>query len=229
MAIDKSRTIKPSEIRRNEFIRAAKTLFFKKGYTVTSVNDIIAAVGVSKGAFYHHFESKQAVLEAMVDSMVEEFECIAAPVVNDDALSALEIWHTMLSATNKYELSEKQSMMMFAQVMQKEENALLAKKLIKQSGDAFAPFLETIINKGVQEQVFNVDYSADTARILIAMMNAFHDDFLHYLCFKEDYEDVVTLAKNKLISVQTAMERVLGAPEGSLPMTDIDQLNAWFE
>jgi AcrR family transcriptional regulator len=42
-------------------LSAAETTFAQLGYDGTSVNTICRAAGVSKGAFYHHFDSKQAV------------------------------------------------------------------------------------------------------------------------------------------------------------------------
>ncbi len=48
-----ARIVKAPDERRTEFIETAQALFYTKGYERTSVNDIIEAVGVSKGAFYY--------------------------------------------------------------------------------------------------------------------------------------------------------------------------------
>lgn len=50
-----------SEETHNRLLHAAQLLFSKKGYDATSVADICGEAGVSKGAFYHHFDSKQAL------------------------------------------------------------------------------------------------------------------------------------------------------------------------
>jgi AcrR family transcriptional regulator len=57
-----------SEETRNCLLEAANTLFSKTGYEATSVAEICQAAGVSKGAFYHHFPSKQAVFLALMES-----------------------------------------------------------------------------------------------------------------------------------------------------------------
>ncbi len=69
-----ARVVKAADERRSEFIAAAQNLFYSKGYESTSVNDLISVVGVSKGAFYHYFDSKQAVLEALVDDMQSQYQ-----------------------------------------------------------------------------------------------------------------------------------------------------------
>ena len=51
--------------RRNEILDAARTLVYTKGYEQMSIQDILDALKISKGAFYHYFDSKPALLEAL--------------------------------------------------------------------------------------------------------------------------------------------------------------------
>ncbi|GAA1317581.1 TetR/AcrR family transcriptional regulator [Leucobacter albus] len=51
-------------------IRAAVALFAERGYANTSVQDIVAAAGVTKGAMYHYFESKDDLLFGIYDSLL---------------------------------------------------------------------------------------------------------------------------------------------------------------
>jgi AcrR family transcriptional regulator len=51
---------------KESILKAAEHLFAVQGYEATSVSMICDAAGVSKGAFYHHFETKQSIfLELM--------------------------------------------------------------------------------------------------------------------------------------------------------------------
>ena len=61
--------LKKGDARRGELLAASEKLFYTKGYENTSVQDIMDAVGFSKGGFYHHFDSKLAVLEAICQSV----------------------------------------------------------------------------------------------------------------------------------------------------------------
>jgi AcrR family transcriptional regulator len=49
-------------------------LFSNRGYNKASVDDICAKAGISKGAFYHHFESKQALFLALLDSWLQTID-----------------------------------------------------------------------------------------------------------------------------------------------------------
>lgn len=56
---------------RARLLDSALRQFAVKGYDATSVGDICEVANVSKGAFYHHFESKQAVFLALLDSWLQ--------------------------------------------------------------------------------------------------------------------------------------------------------------
>jgi AcrR family transcriptional regulator len=56
-----------SEETRTRIIDSAIKLFSIRGFNAASVDDICKEAGISKGAFYHHFESKQALFLALLD------------------------------------------------------------------------------------------------------------------------------------------------------------------
>src|SRR4051794_41269773 len=55
--------------RRDEFIEAGQRLIQTRGYEQLSIEDLLAEVGASKGAFYHYFDSKQSLLEAIIERL----------------------------------------------------------------------------------------------------------------------------------------------------------------
>ncbi|MBW6418637.1 TetR/AcrR family transcriptional regulator [Celeribacter sp. PS-C1] len=52
---------------RQKIVEAADTLFYEQGVGASSFADIAGAVGLSRGNFYHHFQSKDAILEAVIE------------------------------------------------------------------------------------------------------------------------------------------------------------------
>lgn len=73
-----------AEARPDEVLDAALTLFSKKGYAPTSVAEIARAAGISKGAVYLYFPSKQAILEGLVKRAVSP---ISAQALEQAALA----------------------------------------------------------------------------------------------------------------------------------------------
>ena len=76
------------ELRRNEILDAALRLVYAKGYEQMSIQDILAELNISKGAFYHYFDSKQALLEAMIERMAKQVISFLVPIVQDEHLPA---------------------------------------------------------------------------------------------------------------------------------------------
>src|ERR1700753_2214251 len=66
------RVVKHPDVRRAEILDRAATLFEQCGYDNVSLNDLIADAGVSKGAFYHWFPSKDALITALAERSARE-------------------------------------------------------------------------------------------------------------------------------------------------------------
>lgn len=80
-----------SEETRAHILEAALRRFASVGYSAASVDDICAAAGVSKGAFYHHFPSKQALflelLNEWLDTIDSGFEAARKETVPETLLA----------------------------------------------------------------------------------------------------------------------------------------------
>ena len=77
-----------SEDSRRAILDVARAAFAEKGYAATSLEDMVAPAGLTKGALYHHFDSKAAVLEALYIAMEEELVAgvaVAMDRAGDDA------------------------------------------------------------------------------------------------------------------------------------------------
>lgn len=70
----------PAEKRRRELLNAAKRLFVRKGYRGTTTEEIARAARLTKGALYYHFKSKEDILFALVDFMLDRFRSAIQPL-----------------------------------------------------------------------------------------------------------------------------------------------------
>jgi AcrR family transcriptional regulator len=97
----RARTVNPAvhAARRAAFVDAAVRLTREKGYDRLVIADGLAAVGASKGAFQHYFDSKDALLAAVVDRTVEKATGAAASVAADRSLTSLEKLRGLLAGT----------------------------------------------------------------------------------------------------------------------------------
>ena len=59
---------------KQEILDAALDLFSVQGYEATSISQLAEAVGIRKASLYSHFENKQAILDALIQTTMEEYE-----------------------------------------------------------------------------------------------------------------------------------------------------------
>ncbi len=69
---------------RTSIIEAAMSLFAKNGYDVTSVSEICEIAGVSKGAFYHHFHTKEVIFQQAMEKWLDSIDLQMAMVRKTD-------------------------------------------------------------------------------------------------------------------------------------------------
>jgi AcrR family transcriptional regulator len=76
---------------RQQLVTVATRLFAERGYDGTSIEAILQEAGVSRGSLYHHFDSKDALFEAVLTALLEETgqQTVLAAAGAGDAASAL--------------------------------------------------------------------------------------------------------------------------------------------
>jgi hypothetical protein len=89
--------------------------------------------------------------------------------------------------------------------------------------------LAKIIAQGVEEGVFATEFVQEIAEMVVALYKTFGESLADLLLNPDKYDKPIAIAQRKHTAVQSAIERVLGAPSGSLPIIDEDTLMAWFE
>src|SRR6266496_2190143 len=87
-----ARTVNEKEyaLKRNQILDVTQRLVYTKGYEQMAIQDILDELQISKGAFYHYFDSKPALLEALIERMQQEALRLLNPIVEDPHLPALE-------------------------------------------------------------------------------------------------------------------------------------------
>src|SRR5690606_9372524 len=100
------RLIKAREVRRSEIVDCAMRLFIERGYDGTSINQIIGRAGISKGAFYHHFESKEDLIEALAARYAEESLAAAQPVLDDESLDSFSRLSAFLASLRQHKMEQ---------------------------------------------------------------------------------------------------------------------------
>ena len=214
--------------RRAEMVAAAQKFFYTKGYENTSISDILDAVGMSRGAFYHHFESKQAVLAAVIDVMAVETRSIIEPVMDDTTLTAIERYQQLAHVINEQRLAESAGMTEIWRALQSDENLRLMRYIHASAAEVFVPVLSTIIKQGIEEGVFAVEFVQETAGLMLGISQLTQTAVADLLLNPDQYDNPAVLATQKITTAQTAVDRLVGAPLGALLLIHKAAIAAYF-
>lgn len=192
------RVTKTAEERKNEILDVAEQLFVKNGYDNTSTNDIIKVIGIARGTLYHHFASKEEILDATIMRITEQMTAKAALIAKDKNIPLLErVTAVVLSMNVDSDIGQE-----VLNVIHRPQNALFHQKAQQLSIERIVPIIANLIKEGIEEGLFDTKYPDDAAEMIIVYTNE---------VFEQDGND-----PQKITAFIYHTERILGAKEGSL-------------
>jgi AcrR family transcriptional regulator len=215
-----ARHVKPDEYaaHRRAILASALRLMRDKGYERMTIQDVLTDLQMSKGALYHYFDSKQALLEGIVDDMGASASAPLASVVDDPDRSAIEKLHRYFEISTAWKSEHATEVTTAMRLWRHENNALLKQKISQQSMRTTTPMLEAIIRQGCDEGVFDTEHPTEAAIIITGMGLHLADAFIDAI--EGDGADPLDTSGSRAQSVLAAyidaFERILGAPSGSL-------------
>jgi len=91
---------------RERIINSAYELFSGKGYEQTTIEDIVQQTGCSKGGFYYHFQSKEEILEVIINNYISELEMYYGQIVSDERAAFLDRFNAVFRVISQYKLKQ---------------------------------------------------------------------------------------------------------------------------
>lgn len=214
-------------VRRNEILDAAQRLVYTKGYEQMTIQDILDDLQVSKGAFYHYFDSKPALLEALIERMLNEAEQIITPIVQDPHLTALQKFQRYFDTIASWKTAQKTFMLALLRVWYTDDNAIVRQKVTSSGLKRITPLLTAIIRQGAQEGIFTTPYPNQVCEVVFSIMLGLGDSLAEALLAHSSEKDTLQSMQNAVASYTDALERVLVAPPGCLQLIDDQMLKEW--
>ncbi len=214
--------------KRNEILDIALSLVYSKGYEQTTIQDILDGLHISRGALYHYFDSKQALLDALIDRMGKEAEQTLLPIVQDPHLPALQKFRRYFEASARWKTNQKTLIISLLRMWYTDENAFIRQKMTAESLKSTAHLLEPIIRQGIEEKVFTTRFPEQVAVIVAGVALSLTDTIIGLLLSPRP--DQATFHKSEIIldAYVDTIERIVGAPSGSLNIFEPDAFKEWF-
>lgn len=169
----------------NLILDVAFRLFMEKGYEHTSVQDIINNLGgLSKGAIYHHFKSKEDILVAVTDRMMAESNQMLAAIRDRSDLSGKEKLKTIFRES----ISRPVQNDIFTVAPDFHNNPKLLFSLLHDTIDNAAPnYILPIIRQGISDGSIKTDYPEQLAELILLAANVWMNPMIFDSTEEESY------------------------------------------
>ena len=197
------RVMKTAEDRKMEILDVAEHLIAVKGFDATSSNDIIQAIGIARGTLYHHFKSKEEILNAVIERISETLIKRASLAAEDKRKPLLERLTVTVLALQVHTSAQEEVMTQ----MHKPQNALLHQKMQQSMIDGVVPIFAALVEEGVAEGLFHTEYPKEAAQMILVYSHVAFDEIWE----KNPEEEA---RRRRAFIYHT--ERILGAREGLL-------------
>lgn len=153
----------------NQILTAALNLFIQKGYEQTSIQDIINELGgLTKGAIYHHFKSKEEILEAVTGHLFKGADEMLSGVRDDNSLNGLEklrkISRVSLDNPAQDELASVAPNLL-------RNPKMLAAQIENIINKAVPVYIQPIIEQGMRDGSIRTDYPRELSEVLMILTN----------------------------------------------------------
>ena len=223
------RTVKDYDERRTEILTSAQGLFFSKGYEATSVQEIIDAVGIAKGTFYHYFDSKVDLLDALVESLTEQRLQFTQAILDEPGLTAAQKLQRIFSEIDVWKTANRKFFLEMLHSWYSDENIIVRFKLTLRARQTMRGVLVQIIRQGVAEGIFETPYPEGISDVILGTLQDTSEELASLLLGLRSGEKQLASLDEKLAVNRHAINLLLGAQPGTVQIYNLDNLKLWFE
>ncbi len=201
-------------LKKATILKIALDQFHKRGYEKTSVQSIIDKAEVSKGAFYHHFKSKDEVLECIAQQYLESIEYIIKEIVNNHKCNALTKLQDLIAEILTYRADSPSSRYKLNNVFHYQANLKFRQKLLANTISQLKPYLLALFDQGIKEQSFVIPFPDETAELLIQIIGNQKKEFSQLLLKIEAKKKNKEVIAKKLLFIAHTLQNLLVVPKG---------------
>ena len=212
------------DIRKRQILETAEALFAERGYEATGVQDILDVLHLSKGSFYHHFESKELVLQKICENRAQ----MAAEKIREETSdSGLERMNQLLKRMIPFQGEGLTFLKMILPVFTLPEGKSVRAAYQEALKQCWTPMTVEALNRMIAEGTGYAQYPQKTAEIAVDLVNDLWADIGQEIILAEkNTREPASPAKvlNLAEPYRPAIENLLCAPYGSIELINLEEL-----
>lgn len=203
---------------KEKILSTAYELFLSKGYDSTSIEDILKKVSIAKGTFYHHFVSKESLLETVTGNLfVNGYNEILKRMERLEIQEPLDKLNGLFRISLQWKDENFGAMMLLLQAMALESNLSLRFFVKTKNKEYGIRILESILEEGKNTGKFSIQSPKTTADILCSILESLSDKLELDLLGKSN-SNIIEIIKE----YQFVIEKLLGLEENSIELLDME-------
>ena len=216
--------MKKGDLRRDSILKAGERLFFEKGYEETSIQDILNALSISKGGFYHYFDSKQALLEEICrQQAVQRIERLSMDVALGK-LSPVQKMNMVLAEVNLFSGADARLNALMLKIGYIDGDVNFKEHIRTFMLEQLNRMMGEVIREGMADGSMFTRNPAQLGKMLLMLAYDVNDEACRILCADPENPDCIILIVDLLDSYRNAVETLSGAKFGSVELFNLEQL-----
>lgn len=160
-----------------KIVDKAFELFVQNGYENTSIQDIINATGLSKGAIYHHFDSKESILLTVYDRLNERKVRELMKIVHSDQMNGRQKLEQLFM--DSFQDEERVDFMTTIPSLL-EQPSFLTLHMKTTIHEIVPDFIYPVLKEGIEDGSIRCEYPLETAHALMALSNVWMNPLIYY-------------------------------------------------
>lgn len=222
--------MKKGELKKQEILRTAEARFCRDGYEKTSIQDILDDLHTSKGSFYHHFVSKEALLEEICRNRAAEYSEQVFQRITEDMNPSYRL-NLLIDGMIPFNGEKISFLLMLIPVFSGPEGIMIRNCYANELERLYGGKIADTLQKGTEESVYACSDPEFSAKMLSVLVNRFWLEICDQVLENEalgrntDAGDLMSLTDN----YRRVMERLISAPYGSLDLISLPEVQALTE
>lgn len=188
------------EKKKKEILHSVWDILFQYGYEGMTISVIIKEISISKGAFYHYFQSKEECVDEAISEYVNSTVAILEDMDTKKDSATIRLQKAIQNGVALFHNKNEQE-----QFMNQPENAVFHQKLMIAFTKYLSQYYCSIIQDGIENHELETTYPLEVAEMLLTLCNFYLDSAL----FGWEIESI----KTKILALEELANKALGTKE----------------
>ena len=217
--------MKKGDIKKQEILNTAEMLFCRKGYEETSIQDILDCLHTSKGSFYHHYISKESVLEGICSKRAEQIYQTVSELMDPDE-DVIRNLNLLLSGIIPFRDEKLSFLMMLLPIFRTTEGKTVRQYYCGALSERFRDAVVMQIQRGKEDGKISCPEPEYVTDIILTTVHGLWTGICDHIlqCEEKNTEADLSEILRMTECCRLMIERMLSLPYGSVELIDLQTI-----